>query len=192
MRRIGMLCLLLAVAGGAVAGCDDANEAPKTMPANPDMPMPSVDKSDMAAVVDMAEPTKYADMNMMQRAKFMKTVVMPTMKPLFVAHDPVRFANFDCTTCHGANAVAHNFNMPSGELPLDFSKVRGDTKKMALSQFMQKTVVPTMVKLLQETEFDPKTMTGFGCSGCHTMVGGFGGGDGGMGRRDGGMMMDMH
>jgi hypothetical protein len=107
-----------------------------------------------------------------QRKEFMKTVVMPKMKELFIAYDAKRYANMNCATCHGDSAKAGTFSMPNPKLPVLPGNMEGFQKLMKAkpkaTEFMGKTVVPTMASLLGEAPFDMKTGKGFGCHECHT------------------------
>jgi hypothetical protein len=102
-----------------------------------------------------------------QRMEFMKTVVFPTMKPLFQNHDAKKFAVFQCETCHGKGAADGHFDMPNAELPkLNF----GDMSKFKKEdiEWMGKDIKPTMAKLLKLPEYTPENPKGFGCLECHT------------------------
>ncbi|HEY3873845.1 MAG TPA: hypothetical protein VGM92_00075 [Candidatus Kapabacteria bacterium] len=107
-----------------------------------------------------------------ERKEYMKTVVMPKMKTIFQTFDAKHFAEFRCTTCHGAGARTGEFKMPNPDLPklpstMDgFKKLSQDKPKWM--EFMGKTVKPEMADLLGLKPFDPKTGKGFGCGNCHT------------------------
>jgi hypothetical protein len=101
-----------------------------------------------------------------QRLQLMKERVMPTMRPLFVNHDPTKFAAFGCETCHGDGAKTEKFEMPNPKLPrLTFSDMSKFDKRDI--DWMKTEVWPTMVKLLDEPAFSPDNPTGFGCGSCH-------------------------
>jgi hypothetical protein len=113
---------------------------------------------------DVVGPPNVAwqDLDHKQRAAFMKRVVLPTMKPLFVAFDPKKFRNFDCATCHGHD---RDFRMPNPGLfvlPAHLETL----DKPAWLKFMASEVKPEMAKLLGLPE------TAFACSRCHTVTGG--------------------
>ena len=118
-----------------------------------------------------APPSKPFD-ELTQEEKFqvMKTVVMPTMKPLFQAHDAEKFKDFGCVTCHGEHAKQGKFDMPNPALPkLNFAdnlKVHKE-KTPEMLTFMMEKVTPEMAKALNEPHYDPATQKGFGCGGCH-------------------------
>jgi hypothetical protein len=107
-----------------------------------------------------------------ERGKYMKEVVMPKMKEVFVAFDANKYAGMNCATCHGHGAMDHSFAMPNPDLPKlpsDMSKFKEwAAKKPQMTEFMVKHVKPEMAKLLNEPEFDPATKSGFGCGECHS------------------------
>jgi len=110
--------------------------------------------------------TSFEHMDLDHRIEFMKTVVVPRMKPIFQNHDPNKFSKFDCTTCHGSAAASGDYEMPNTELPkLDFS----DLSKFRQPDldWMQNEVKPTMASLLQIPE-STRLRKGFSCMTCHT------------------------
>jgi cytochrome c len=40
-----------------------------------------------------------------QKRAYMKTAVVPTMKPIFQAFDAKKFKKVDCVTCHGEDGA---------------------------------------------------------------------------------------
>ncbi len=110
-------------------------------------------------------------MSFTDRRHYMKTVVMPKMKEVFVAFDASRYAKMTCATCHGDGATEGSFRMPNPGLPRlpttpdGFKKLMSD--KPAISQFMLTKVKPAMAKLLGVPEMTPENKTGFGCLSCH-------------------------
>jgi hypothetical protein len=107
-----------------------------------------------------------------QKLEYMKTAVMPKMGGLFHDYDAKRYDEPKCALCHGAGVKDGSFKMPNPDLPkLDVTPAGFKTlmtKHAAVFEFMAKQVEPTMASLLGEEPFDPKTMKGFGCLGCHT------------------------
>jgi hypothetical protein len=119
-----------------------------------------------------ALPTKpFDELSQEERFTVMKKVVVPTMKPLFQAQDPQKFAEFGCVTCHGPHAKEGKFVMPNPDLPklnvADNMKVHKE-KTPEMLTFMMEKVNPEMAKALNLPHYDPATGKGFGCFGCHT------------------------
>ena len=118
------------------------------------------------------EPTAYVDMNFEQRMAFMNEVVLPEMKPIFVAFDP-KFEAMSCATCHGKGATDGTYAMPSNEVPRlpaseeEFYEYIKDPEKGKWSQWMMDEVWPEMARLLQVPMYDENTPNGFSCSNCH-------------------------
>jgi hypothetical protein len=127
--------------------------------------------------VVVPEGMKFDDMSLEQRKAFMKQTVVPTMKPLFQAFDPDKFAEFNCKTCHGGGAEDGSFEMPDPAIdrlppPDQFMAFAQEPEHAPWVKFMAEEVKPTMARLLQETEFDPATGTGeFSCGNCHMTEG---------------------
>lgn len=104
-----------------------------------------------------------------QRIEFMKTVVVPTMKPLFTKHDSAKFRAFGCETCHGKGAGTGDYSMPNSELPkLNLADLTMFKKEDL--EWMQQVVKPTMANLLKQAEYSPQNTHGFGCLSCHTPI----------------------
>ena len=116
-------------------------------------------------------------MDATQREQYMKDVVMPRSKELFVAFD-AKYATMDCTTCHGDGASDGSFEMPNGKIkrlpnsPDTFMAWIGkDAEAARYTEFMATKLEPLMGELLQVPVFDPKTKTGdLSCSTCHQLV----------------------
>ena len=116
----------------------------------------------------------WKDMTKEQKGKYMKAAVLPKMKAAFQTFDPDLFAKFNCQTCHGKDAKARGFKMPSPDLfvlpstPAEFAPLM--EKKGKWMKFMGETVKPTMAGLLGLPNYDHKAPVpgAFGCGGCHT------------------------
>ncbi len=124
-----------------------------------------------------AKPIAWKDMDATQREQYMKDVVMPRTKALFVAFD-AKYQSMDCKTCHGDGATDGTFEMPNPKIkPLPNTEeafvawVSKDAEAGRYAQFMATKLEPLMGELLQETVFDPKTGTGeLSCQNCHQLV----------------------
>jgi len=155
--------------GQPEAATPGANVPPAGMPTNapPQTPAPATTGPAAGA------PLAWKDMNHDQRLDFMKTTVLPKMKPEFAAYDSKRFGNITCGTCHGDSAKDGTFKMPNPKItpkiPNDkdgFAKIMKDSPDGV--KFMSGKVVPMMAQMLGEEPFDMKTGKGFGCRECHT------------------------
>jgi mono/diheme cytochrome c family protein len=108
----------------------------------------------------------FADLDHAQKIEFMKQKVLPAMESIFKNHDPQKFGEFGCQTCHGAQAAKGKFDMPSVDLPaLDFEDL--SKFKQEDLEWMAQRVKPAMAKLLSRPELVPENLTGFGCQNCH-------------------------
>jgi hypothetical protein len=157
-----------------ILGC--ASSSPPATPASPAGPPPAAVITPEAAApgATVVGPPQVAwpAMTLEQRKAYMKAVVLPKAKELFVAFDPVRYKELTCATCHGDGATDGKFKMPNPKLPKLPTKPEGFKQLMAekptVMEFMAKQVKPTMARLLGEPEWTPETKTGFGCMECHT------------------------
>jgi len=114
----------------------------------------------------------WKDMKHDEREHYMKSVVLPAMKPLFAKWSPDEFGDIRCATCHGASAKDKTFKMPNPKLPRLPTDEAGwkelEAKEPDAVKFMREVVVPTMAQMLGEKPYDPATKEGFGCFECHT------------------------
>ena len=110
-------------------------------------------------------------MNADQRFEFMKTNVLPAAKAKFQAFDAKKYAEFDCSTCHGDGAEDGSYEMPNPKIkPLPATEeaymawIAKDADAASYTKFMSGEIVPMMADLLGEKAFDPKTHTStFSC-----------------------------
>jgi len=130
--------------------------------------------TDGAAAATAAVGLEWKDMNRDEREHYMKSVVLPKMKPAFAGWDPGEFGDIRCGTCHGAGARDKTFKMPNPKLQkLPAAGDEAGWKALAArepeaTKFMREFVVPTMAQMLGEKPYDPVTQQGFGCFECHT------------------------
>lgn len=123
-------------------------------------------------------PSAWKDMSFEQREEFMRDVVLPRMKEVFVAFD-AKFEGMDCVTCHGDGAFDGSYAMPSPQLTVlpgteeaFIEKYETDPEHARWSDFMFEQVVPEIASLLQVPRYDPLTQTGtFSCHNCHMLDG---------------------
>lgn len=118
-------------------------------------------------------------MNLDQRQEYMKTVVLPKAKKIFIGFDAKKYADMNCETCHGDSAKDGSFDMPNPKIkPLPATEsafmewIGKDAEAARYTKMMSEELVPTMADLLGVKPFDPQTKTGkFSCPACHTMAG---------------------
>ena len=105
-----------------------------------------------------------------QKQDWMGLEVLPKMKALFTEYDASYAQNFECSVCHGDDADTVDFAMPNPGLyalsPMNTLEESAEYDA-EVTQFMAKTVVPEMAKLLDMEPYDPESQAGFGCFGCH-------------------------
>jgi mono/diheme cytochrome c family protein len=120
----------------------------------------------------------WKDMSYQQKKAYMKSAVMPTMKPIFQAFDAKGFKTFNCATCHGDDGAERKYKMPSNGIhplpntPEAFqAKLKAEPTWPKWTEFMAKKVEPAMGKLLDVPVFDPKNPVKgtFSCGNCHKL-----------------------
>lgn len=107
------------------------------------------------------------DLSHDQQVAFMKTKVLPAMKPVFQGQDATKYGDFSCKTCHGPEFKDPHEALP--HLTLKDGKLTAFAEKPDMSKFMAEKVVPNMATAMGEPPYDVKTGQGFGCAGCHTI-----------------------
>ena len=136
-------------------------------------PTPTTEPTPEAKV---GPPKPWDTMSFDEKRSYMAKTVYPTMKRVFQAYDAEEFADFSCATCHGDDAKARNFEMPSPDLPELYPTGTPEQKALverykddphSVLVFMFNQVVPTMTELLGEAPYDPATHEGFSCFNCH-------------------------
>ncbi len=98
---------------------------------------------------------------------YMKTKVVPAMKPKFKEADPDEFAGFSCATCHGPDKKDPQEFLP--HLTMADGQIAEFATMPDVSKYMAESIVPAMAEAMGEAPFDPATGQGFGCAGCHTI-----------------------
>ena len=117
-----------------------------------------------------ASPTSWNDMNSEQRTHHMKTVITPRMRDVFMEISAEKYAQADCTLCHGARAKSGDFSMPNPDLdPLSATEGFAEESKEhpETVKFMMERVVPEMAQAMGVEAYNPQTQKGFGCFNCH-------------------------
>jgi hypothetical protein len=111
----------------------------------------------VARAVEVLPDAAFAELDHDQRMKLMKEHVLPAMTKRFRDHDPKKFAEVTCKTCH----AEHSFEMPNAELPhLDVGDLSGFEERDV--EWMKSEIVPAMRDLLE----DPSLR----CGRCHPIV----------------------
>ncbi|WP_437878811.1 hypothetical protein [Sorangium sp. So ce513] len=124
------------------------------------------------------EAVAWKDMSFEERVEFMTDIVMPRMTEVFAEYD-AKYQNMTCETCHGGDAVARGYAMPTPQItplpatPEGFLEWVVDPaypEREPFSTFMYERVTPEMAAMLEIPRFDPETETGeFSCHYCHTL-----------------------
>ena len=112
----------------------------------------------------------WTDMDLTQRQAHMKSAVLPRASAIFREWRPERFAQVDCSLCHGQGAITENFNMPTAHLPrLSGELLLGPEfeKHPATTRLKLDRLVPEMSETLGLKSFSLITRRGFGCYSCH-------------------------
>ena len=118
---------------------------------------------------DGERPT-WAAMSFEQRQAHMREVVLPRAAAIFRAWRPERFAEIDCTLCHGRGVETGNFKMPAAHLPrLSGELLLGPEFRMhpETTRLKLDRLVPEMANALGLRSFSIITRSGFGCYSCH-------------------------
>jgi hypothetical protein len=103
------------------------------------------------------------------KIKFMKTKVVPGMKPVFQKFDAKEYKTFGCKTCHGKDPQKRKYEMPNPDIkPLDFEAIKAGKEDPKMVEFMSEHVKPEMAKIMGMPEMSQTEPNGFGCLHCHT------------------------
>lgn len=152
-------------------GCGAPANNAATPDSTADVASDAAEQVESVADADVSEDNAgasdaFKNMAFGERKAFMKDVVMPEMKPLFIDNHP----DFSCISCHGDDMMSKNYEMPNTLAPLNPTAMpfeSEDPKQRAAAEFMKEKVVPKMAGLLKEAPYDPQTKSGFGCFDCH-------------------------
>lgn len=138
----------------ALTSCSDAEDDTPSQNTAPDA---AFAQSQYTAPLSAGE---WEAMDLDARKRFMRELVLPSMRPLFQDFDAERFAAFSCKTCHGSGVQAGDFEMPSADLPV-LSSMPSDAQKPT-ADFMKTIVKPKLAELL-----GMQAAPGLRCGTCH-------------------------
>lgn len=107
----------------------------------------------------------WGEMSAEQKGAYMATDVTPQMAAIFQAYDAEAYADFNCSTCHGTDADANGYAMPSDFHDLAVPPPAAEDGETAALMYAE--VVPKMAELLDMDVYDGSN-DGLGCYNCHT------------------------
>jgi len=116
------------------------------------------------------KPVTWGEMTLDQRKTHMRMEIVPRAGAVFRLWRPDRYAEIDCTLCHGQNAEKGIFRMPTDHLPrLSGAVLLGPEfeRHPATTRLKLEQLVPTMSEALGLPSFSLVTRRGFGCYSCH-------------------------
>ncbi len=116
-------------------------------------------------------PVPFDELGYREQADWMIGHVLPIAAEDFGHYDPDRFTDVTCALCHGDDAEARGYAMPSPSLRRLPSPGSADWDRLATTDayaFMHDVVTPTMATLLGRDVASAEHPDGFGCFGCHT------------------------
>jgi hypothetical protein len=119
-------------------------------------------------------PIPWHDMSQDDREMYMVGTILPISAESFRGYSAERFAQFECANCHGDDAAARNYEMPSRSLPPLAAPGTPGWQRMSEGPaytFMNDVVVPEMATMLGEDRYDAQHPNGFGCFDCHPHAG---------------------
>lgn len=145
-----LLVLLLPLLGCPPAGGDDD------------------DAGDDDDSTEYEKPGDWQDMDFDQRKEYMTQIVEPAMQELFQEFDPVEYAEFSCSTCHGDDAEEVEYELPNSLEPLPLSghpfSESSDPEEARYGEFMEDVVKPEMAPLVDQSLVGAER---FSCYSCH-------------------------
>jgi len=190
-HRFGTLSLVLALAGAVGCGGESAQSGSESSGSSGQEVAGENDGFDNEGFEDTGDPqmqhgtasarellgvhppaTPWHDMTHDQQVDWMVSNVLPIAAEDFSTYDAERYSAVTCATCHGANADAVHYELPSAELPVLPRPGTPNWERMSQTPvftFMHDVVTPTMATLVGEEPYNPATNSGFGCFECHTM-----------------------
>ena len=123
------------------------------------------DKGETATEEADADTDADTDTDTEEAGDFIYECVVPPMKATFQEYESKRFADFGCTTCHGKDAEANGYAMPSVfALNWDWA---GQWSRSVIyvgdGSGLMEHVAGDMAEILGYDPYDNKTGEGFGC-----------------------------
>jgi hypothetical protein len=165
-----LLVTLLAACGGTQTQTSSSATSDSQKPAWEPPPLPTDGPIGMLGISPPDKP--WPEMTYDEKEWYMIGKVHPIMRQVFQTwdHDKYEGVKFECEPCHGPDAKAKKYKMPSDHLSPVPAYDSQDFKAMYNSrivQFMVKRVTPVMGQLIDAPAFNPETGEGFSCYGCH-------------------------
>ncbi len=159
-----------AVLAGVISitfACDEPREpaAEPTTGEEAERTEPAEERPSAIEMLGLTPPDPpWAEMDAFEREMYMVGKVLPIMQEVFRAHDPERYAELACETCHGEDMREVQFRMPS---PRMYRIPREGTPAYQSMldtfgptvRFMQTEVTPKMAAIMGQPELS--------CASCH-------------------------
>ena len=131
-----------------------------------------------ALAKEAGPPKPWKEMTYQEKRSYMKTAVMPALRPVFKTFDAKKFKTFQCETCHGKDGADRKYKMPSNDIhplpntPEAFqAKMAKEPEWARWTDFMVKSVEPAMGKVLGVAIYNPEKPdeNAFACKNCHKL-----------------------
>lgn len=195
MSRLGWCSLVSLLAGSLALGCGGAERASEPEPSSSpggevagesdgfdmegfeDEGAPEVHHGSASARELLGvhpPPTPFHEMSHQEQVDWMVGAVLPIAAEDFARFDPRRHAEATCALCHGDDAEARGYAMPSPHLLRLPTPGTADWERMTRSDaypFMRDVVLPTMATLVGREPMSEEHPDGFSCFDCHTRRG---------------------
>ena len=167
----------LAALLGATGACGGTSVTPATpqdgVGEGAQRPSRHTKKASARELLGISGPdTPWSEMSPDEREWYMVGKFLPITEEMFQDFDSAKFGAFSCDSCHGPDAKAHRFAMPSATLPAippagtaSYAALR--KKHPRDMQFMELDVTPTSAILLGKKVSPDEKEGNFGCWSCH-------------------------
>lgn len=165
-------CVLILACGGSgqtkSKTSEGASESPQSSWEPPPLPTDGA-----IGQLGLTPPDKpWEQMTYDEKEWYMIGKVHPIMRQVFQTYDHDKYdgLKFECEPCHGPDAKAKKYKMPSDHLspvpPFD-SQEYADMRGARIVKFMEQRVTPVMSAIMGMEIYDPKTKEGYSCYSCH-------------------------